>query len=320
MEQTDFILHKFRFLIVGLLVVASLVLLSILFTSLGTGSAEASRINPAPENAVTDLAGSPNVVADGLASATTSLTNSLSSFTRGLQTISVATTQRTAIARQAVLSGATNILRSTGRGIGTAATTTGSGALFVLRIPGNTLGYIGNTRLVGAVIRPAEADHEVVPIIDPNSPELFRAQTAMASTGAASGADATPSWPIHGEITTPFGVYHMPYQPTHTGIDISDGAAAGVTPIHPFKPGTVIEVVHGTTGLGNHVVIDHGSGVTSVYGHLASTTVQVGQVVDKSTTLGYEGSTGVSTGTHLHFEIRVNGQAADPHNFITGQP
>jgi murein DD-endopeptidase MepM/ murein hydrolase activator NlpD len=200
------------------------------------------------------------------------------------------------------------------------AATTGNGALFVLRIPGNTLEYIGNTRLVSAMIRPSEADHEPVPIIDPNSPELFKARTAMANTTSPSGADATPAWPIHGEITTAFGVYHMPYQQTHTGIDISDGAPAGVTPIHPFKPGKVIEVIHGNTGLGNHVVIDHGSGVTSVYGHLASTSVQVGQVVDKSTTLGFEGSTGVSTGTHLHFEIRVNGQAADPHNFIYGQP
>jgi murein DD-endopeptidase MepM/ murein hydrolase activator NlpD len=51
-----------------------------------------------------------------------------------------------------------------------------------------------------------------------------------------------------------------------------------------------------------------------------STSVQIGQIVDKSTVLGYEGSTGVSTGTHVHFEIRVNGSVVNPHLYISGQP
>jgi murein DD-endopeptidase MepM/ murein hydrolase activator NlpD len=72
--------------------------------------------------------------------------------------------------------------------------------------------------------------------------------------------------------------------------------------------------------LGNHVIVDHGNGVTSVYAHLHSISVQVGQDVTLDTTLGLEGSTGASTGTHLHFEIRVNGQAANPQQFISGQP
>ena len=68
------------------------------------------------------------------------------------------------------------------------------------------------------------------------------------------------------------------------------------------------------------MIVDHGNGVTSVYGHLARISVSVGQEVDSSSVLGYEGTTGVSTGVHLHFEIRVNGQAANPHQFISGQP
>jgi murein DD-endopeptidase MepM/ murein hydrolase activator NlpD len=68
------------------------------------------------------------------------------------------------------------------------------------------------------------------------------------------------------------------------------------------------------------VIIDHGKGVTSVYAHLASISVKEGKKVGMDTVLGYEGTTGLSTGVHLHFEIRVNGQAADPRQFISGHP
>jgi murein DD-endopeptidase MepM/ murein hydrolase activator NlpD len=68
------------------------------------------------------------------------------------------------------------------------------------------------------------------------------------------------------------------------------------------------------------LVIDHGGGLSSVYGHLYSISVKAGQMVDTNTVLGYEGSTGASTGTHLHFEIRVNGQPEDPKKFIPGLP
>jgi len=60
--------------------------------------------------------------------------------------------------------------------------------------------------------------------------------------------------------------------------------------------------------------------VTSVYGHMYATAVQPGQAVDENSVLGYEGSTGAATGTHVHFEIRINGQAQDPRKFIAGNP
>ena len=113
---------------------------------------------------------------------------------------------------------------------------------------------------------------------------------------------------------------HWPYQPTHTGLDISDGQPAGRSEIKPFRPGHVIDIVRSNSGLGNHVIIDHGDGITSVYGHLASIVAVIGQAVDKTTVLGFEGSSGASTGTHLHFEIRVDGQARDPLQFIPGRP
>jgi murein DD-endopeptidase MepM/ murein hydrolase activator NlpD len=171
-----------------------------------------------------------------------------------------------------------------------------------------------------------------VPIIDPNSPELVAARKALPATqpapAAAAAAPAAPevpqassvvAWPLHGTITTLFGVPELPYQAIHTGLDISDGKRPGTTPIKAFRQGKVLQTLT-TGGLGNHVIVDHGNGVTSVYGHLNSISVQVGQTVDTTTILGYEGTTGVSTGSHLHFEIRVNGQATDPHQFISGQP
>lgn len=139
------------------------------------------------------------------------------------------------------------------------------------------------------------------------------------ATGQPVQTGPVAQWPIHGAITTPFGVPELPYELIHTGLDISDGQAPGATPIRPFKPGVIVSVIR-SGGLGNHVIVDHGGGVTSVYGHLYSIAVRVGQQVGENTVLGYEGSTGISTGTHLHFEIRLNGQPVDPHKFIGGQP
>ncbi len=143
------------------------------------------------------------------------------------------------------------------------------------------------------------------------------AKQALPATSPQAAVAAI--WPIHGEITTMFGVPELPYQAIHTGLDISDGKAPGITPVHAYRSGTVITVTS-IGGLGHHMVIDHGNGVTSVYGHLNSFNVTVGQHVTTGYVIGMEGTTGVSTGPHVHFEIRVNGQATDPHQFISGEP
>jgi hypothetical protein len=206
-----------------------------------------------------------------------------------------------------------------GQGIGNGALNVarglGQGLAFIIYIPATILGTIADTPVVSAVIKPATL--VPVPVIGYTLSAATTAAPAIANTANASAVDNTPTWPIHGVITTYFGVPHWPYQPTHTGIDISDGQRPGVTPVRPFKPGRVIDVVHSNSGLGNHVVIDHGDGLTSLYGHMSSTSVKIGQIVDKTTVLGLEGSTGVSTGTHLHFEIRVNGVLKDPRLFIS---
>ncbi len=215
----------------------------------------------------------------------------------------------------------TSAYRGTVRGVTFASHNTLQATLLIADAPGKAiLATPQLPRIVGSFIRPSESAK--VPVIDSQLYELYAAHKTSESADkqATPHLDTTAAWPIHGAVTTLFGVYHRPYQDTHTGIDISSGKRSGVTAIMPFKSGTVIDVIRSSRGLGNHVLVDHGEGITSVYAHLASITVQKGQVVDPATVLGYEGSTGVSTGTHLHFEIRLNGVPVDPHQYITGQP
>ena len=177
---------------------------------------------------------------------------------------------------------------------------------------------VTNPPRLSSVVTPL--DKTDVPVISaPDAPAAAAAQQPASQPAPAPAAAPAPQWPIHGIVTLPFGVSDMPYERVHTGIDISDGNGRGTTPIRPFKPGVVTQVIH-YGGLGNHVIVDHGGGVTSVYGHMHATAVQPGQAVDENSVLGYEGSTGAATGTHVHFEIRINGQAQDPRKFIAGNP
>ncbi len=207
--------------------------------------------------------------------------------------------------------------------IGFLGETTGKGVSIVANIPGDAINSVTNTAIMKNIIRPSE--YEEVALIDPNSPELLAALAVMPPKPENTNqpqpiTETGPIWPINGRITTKFGVPHRPYQNTHTGLDISDGKRSGVTPIKPFRSGKVIETIKSRRGYGNHIIIDHGNGVTSVYAHLASITAKVGQEVTIYDSIGTEGSTGMSTGTHLHFEIRVNGKAANPFKFLDGQP
>lgn len=153
-----------------------------------------------------------------------------------------------------------------------------------------------------------------------------RARTAESSASAdvvQYGAKATPEartgelyWPVpgHHRITSPFGYRIHPilkYRKFHTGVDI--GAPNG-TPVVSAASGTVI-ASRFMGGYGNCVMIDHGGKVT-VYGHLSSRAVSPGQSVSAGETIGYVGSTGMSTGAHLHFEVRVNGAVQNPLNYL----
>ena len=128
---------------------------------------------------------------------------------------------------------------------------------------------------------------------------------------------ATPSIsPTAGFLTSNFS--NLRYHPIlhvgrpHEGIDIT--AAYGSLIIAPAG-GRVIEVGW-RNGFGLAVEIDHGYGVHTIYAHMSRTAVAVGQAVKRGDRLGFVGSTGLSTGPHLHYEVRVNGQPADPLRFI----
>ncbi|MET0779758.1 MAG: M23 family metallopeptidase [Candidatus Saccharimonadales bacterium] len=326
--RTCFLIYKLRFVYGGVLVIIA-ALFVIAAAAPHSGAMQASDaatsmdalgVSDSPNAvtaAMTTAAYKVSVSLDATARATGNAVNAVAlvvSRTRGFVTRGV--WHGTVAASRGVQHGAVLVLHGTLHVAAMVLRGIGSSILFVLRIPGNVLGFIAQASVVGAVIRPP--DHNQVPIIDPNSPALVAAKQALPAV-QASELPAEAIWPLHGKITTEFGVPELPYQAKHTGLDITDGNYKGTTPIMAFRRGRVVDV-ETKGGLGYHVVVDHGSGVTSVYGHLASIAVQVGQTVDINTVLGYEGSTGVSTGAHLHFEIRVNGQVTDPHQFISGQP
>ena len=128
-----------------------------------------------------------------------------------------------------------------------------------------------------------------------------------APTGAASAAGFV--WPVHGVLTSGFG---WRWGRMHEGVDI---AVANGTPVVAAKAGVVI-VAGWMGGYGNLVVVDHGGGVATAYGHNTSVTVGVGQYVEQGQLIAYSGSTGHSTGPHVHFEVRINGSAVDPMGYL----
>ena len=122
-------------------------------------------------------------------------------------------------------------------------------------------------------------------------------------------------WPIAGPITSEFGWRTHPIFGNarfHSGLDI--GGDYGL-PIHAAQGGIVIEAGW-IGGYGNTIMIDHGGGVVTLYGHNESLAVGVGQSVNQGDVIAYCGSTGNSTGPHCHFEVRLNGETVDPLNYL----
>ncbi len=120
-------------------------------------------------------------------------------------------------------------------------------------------------------------------------------------------------WPIIGRIRLEFGESNLPYQPLHTGIDI---AGKSGDPIVAFMSGKVIYADEISWGYGKHIVLDNGNNITSVYAHLSKIYVEKGQEVSQGKLIGARGSTGWSTGPHLHFETRVYGIPVNPLVFL----
>ena len=129
-------------------------------------------------------------------------------------------------------------------------------------------------------------------------------------------ASSVPSlWPVEGPITGPFGERTDPFNGEgafHSGVDIS--AAFGQPVIAPAE-GMVV-FADTMSGYGRTIVIDHGHGISTRYGHLASFAVISGQQVRRGDTIGYVGLSGRSTGPHLHYEVRINDTPVNPHKFL----
>ena len=135
------------------------------------------------------------------------------------------------------------------------------------------------------------------------------------SSGGGSSGSGGMIWPISGPITSEFGWRTHPItgdQRFHSGLDI--GGDYGI-PVHAAQGGTVT-YAGWISGYGNTVIIDHGGGITTLYGHNQSLAVSEGQSVSQGETISYCGSTGNSTGPHCHFEVRQNGEPVSPYGYL----
>jgi murein DD-endopeptidase MepM/ murein hydrolase activator NlpD len=129
-------------------------------------------------------------------------------------------------------------------------------------------------------------------------------------------ANAPTLWPVMGRITSSFGERTDPFAGDegefHRGIDI---AAPTGTPIHATGDAVVATAGWGT-GFGREVMLDHGHGITTRYAHMASITVVPGESVTRGQVIGYVGVSGHTTGAHLHYEVRINDTAVNPHRYM----
>jgi len=141
-------------------------------------------------------------------------------------------------------------------------------------------------------------------------------ELAQAAEQRSSRWAATPSiWPVKGWVTSGFGPRISPFTEKpgwHDGLDI--GAAPNSPVQAPAQGRVILASFH--PKLGNIVKLDHGFGIETLYGHLAKSLVKEGQRVNRGDVVGLVGSTGLSTGPHLHYMVKVNGQALDPTKYI----
>jgi murein DD-endopeptidase MepM/ murein hydrolase activator NlpD len=172
---------------------------------------------------------------------------------------------------------------------------------------------------------PVAEDEALVTQTESRLDELVRAVDTMSTSFSSlrrsaesyrSKLDHTPSgWPTRGRVTSSFGRRRHPITGRiqgHEGIDI---AAPTGTPIRATANGTVR--FSGTqAGYGRMVIIDHGYGLQTVYAHNSRNVVRAGQRVKRGQTIAYVGSSGTSTGPHVHYEVRLSGKPVNPRNYM----
>jgi len=165
---------------------------------------------------------------------------------------------------------------------------------------------------VGGPYEPVETAHAA----DPNFKALFTSWKKLEQL--EQGTVAIPSTePVHGtNFTSGFGVRSDPFKSRaamHPGIDL---AGPYGTPIYATADGIVGRAEWNSGGYGNLVEIDHGHGIQTRYGHLSRSIVHAGERVKRGQLIAYMGSTGRSTGSHLHYEVRLDGRAVNPIPFL----
>jgi murein DD-endopeptidase MepM/ murein hydrolase activator NlpD len=161
---------------------------------------------------------------------------------------------------------------------------------------------------------------QIVRSLDPGAahaaPSPVPAPTPTPTPAAhAPGAADLPALPVAGRITSGYGARPDPFtgeRSTHLGVDV--GAPEG-TPIRAPAPGVVLRA-GARGGYGNEVEIDHGGGVVTVYGHASEVLVAPGERIAAGQEIARVGSTGRSTGPHLHFEVRLGGKPVDPRRAL----
>ncbi len=161
-----------------------------------------------------------------------------------------------------------------------------------------------------AVEREHLAEMEALQQVSAELAAKIQAAQAAAGTGGGSPSAAGFIWPVLGAVTSPFG---WRWGRMHEGIDIAAGSG---TPIRAAAAGTVI-YAGWLGGYGNLTVIDHGGGIATAHGHQSSLAAGTGAYVAQGQVIGYVGSTGHSTGPHLHFEVRLNGVPQDPLGYLS---
>ncbi|MCP9450705.1 MAG: M23 family metallopeptidase [Nitrospira sp.] len=171
--------------------------------------------------------------------------------------------------------------------------------------------YLENSRLASSVKESLEWLSKEATVQEQILSELSQAAEQRSSRWAA-----TPSiWPVKGWVTSGFGPRISPFTEKlswHDGLDIG---AAPNAPVQATAQGRVILAAYDPK-LGNIVKLDHGFGIETLYGHLAKSLVKEGQRVNRGDVVGLVGSTGLSTGPHLHYMVKVNGQTLDPRKYI----
>ena len=161
----------------------------------------------------------------------------------------------------------------------------------------------------------SQSEYERLLAISENITAMLRNMESSGGGSSSSGGTGRFMWPCRGEITSYFGWRTHPIFGTtkyHSGMDI---AVDYGTPILAADSGTVI-YSGWLGGYGYAVMIDHGSGLVTLYAHNQSLNVYEGQYVTKGTCIAYAGSTGYSTGPHCHFEVRLHGEVTEPLNYL----